>query len=159
MPILFEHRKKHPPAKTEPIIVIPIVFSTSCRIISVLLSAADSEISGMSRVEIACKKEDGKNIIGKAIPLSRPKVSRPLLLLPENAERHFGTSRFSAVCSPLVKYLPAVIGVAILSIAEVTLPLMQPSPSEVVSFFLSALQQKKIKIQLTVSAMVSASST
>ena len=92
---------------------MPTTRSTSLRIVFVSPMAADSDISGISSVDTACKNDDGKKMIGRAIPFSRPKISMPLLVSFVNIDRHFGTIRFSAVRSPLVRYLPVAIGVAI----------------------------------------------
>ena len=106
-----------------------------------------------------CKNEEGKKIIGIAIPFNNPKVSSPLVSSPEYADKHFGTIKFSAVLSPLVRYLPAVIGAAILSIAVVIPPFILELPSFVVKVFLHFLQLITNIKQLKLSAMVSARRT
>ena len=73
-----------------------------------------SEISGISRVDSAESKDDGKNKSGIAIPLSIPNSDSARSREFENLARQFGTSRFSMVRSEVLRYRDAVIGTAIL---------------------------------------------
>ena len=75
---------------------------------------AASEISGISRVDSAERKDDGKNKSGIAIPLSIPNSESARSREFENLARQFGTSRFSMVRSEVLRYRDAVIGTAIL---------------------------------------------
>ena len=82
--------------------------------------AADSDISGISKVEIELSKVDGKNKIGSAIPLIIPNCEREFAPESGKRARFLGTNTFSAVLSAVFRYLPDVMGKAMWVIFLVT---------------------------------------
>ena len=80
-----------------------------------LFFAFASEISGISSRLTALNTADGKSISGKAIPLIAPKPdSAVAVVIPPTTKRR-GTAALSAVRKKVLKYLPEVIGILILS--------------------------------------------
>ena len=91
--------------------VICKIFSLAYFTSDPLFLAAASEISGIRRVESEFKRVEGKKRMGSAIPLIIPNCAREFLPLKD--KRDFGTRIFSKVRSPILRYLPEVIGKAI----------------------------------------------
>ncbi|MPN19981.1 hypothetical protein SDC9_167356 [bioreactor metagenome] len=81
-------------------------------ILAVCLFAFASEISGISRMERADRKEEGKKRIGMAIPFKEPNSDRAFSRDEVNWLKQFGTSRFSTVRSKVVSQPAAAMGAA-----------------------------------------------
>ena len=99
MPKLSENIQKIPAA-----IIDNISVKEAARLMILVIAARSrracaSVISGTSRVDIAERKEDGKNSSGMAIPFRAPKADSESVLECVKSVIALGTSIFSAVCS------------------------------------------------------------